>query len=112
MLTSKHTLSRLIKTNFSSGVENLYERLERMSLYSPAWIDVTWGAGGSTSELTLEICANAQKFIGLETMMHLTCTNMQKDKLVDALKQAKEHGIRNILALRGGTARSSMFRLY
>merc|ERR1719265_703693 len=40
------------------------------------WIDVTWGAGGSTAEKTMEICTNAHKFHGLDVMMHLTCTNM------------------------------------
>ncbi len=49
-----------------------------MSELKPAWIDVTWGAGGSTSALTLEICTNTQNLVGLETMMHLTCTNMKK----------------------------------
>jgi methylenetetrahydrofolate reductase (NADPH) len=54
------------------GVTNLYERLQRMQLVDPLWIDVTWGAGGSTSAITLEICENSQNFCGLETMMHLT----------------------------------------
>jgi len=42
------------------GVANLYQRLDRMAALNPAFIDVTWGAGGSTSERTLEICKNAQ----------------------------------------------------
>jgi len=87
------------------GVENLYERLERMALLQPAWIDVTWGAGGSTSRLTHEICHNAQNYIGLNTMMHMTCTNMPKEELRDALVKAKQSGIRNILALRGDPPR-------
>ncbi len=86
----------------AEGVQNLYERLERMVLLDPVWIDVTWGAGGSTSELTLEICEAAQNFLGLETMMHLTCTNMPRDQIDVALKRAKAAGIQNILALRGG----------
>merc|ERR1719321_1936026 len=65
------------------------------------WIDVTWGAGGSTSEKTLEICINALKYHGLNVMMHLTCTNMPKEELKRALDTCKEHGICNILALRG-----------
>merc|ERR1719236_159413 len=65
------------------------------------WIDVTWGAGGSTADKTLEICINALKYHGLNVMMHLTCTNMPKEKLKEALDTCKEHGIRNILALRG-----------
>ncbi|PRP86322.1 methylenetetrahydrofolate reductase [Planoprotostelium fungivorum] len=87
------------------GVENLYERLDRMSALEPLWIDVTWGAGGSTSKLTLEICHNAQNFCGLETMMHLTCTNISVAEVKQALDQAKASGIQNILALRGDPPR-------
>merc|ERR1719359_2559775 len=65
------------------------------------WVDVTWGAGGSTADKTLEICINALKVHGLNVMMHLTCTNMPKESLKDALNTCKENGIRNILALRG-----------
>jgi len=52
----------------------------------PEFIDVTWGAGGTTSEVTLEICATAQAVYGLETCMHLTCTNMPREKIDNALK--------------------------
>merc|ERR1719506_1493557 len=65
------------------------------------WIDVTWGAGGSTSEKTLELCINALKVHGLNVMMHLTCTNMPKESLKEALDTCKANGICNILALRG-----------
>merc|ERR1719453_2239661 len=65
------------------------------------WIDVTWGAGGSTADKTLEICIEALKYRGLNVMMHLTCTNMPKEKLKEALDTCKENGICNILALRG-----------
>merc|ERR1719386_490439 len=65
------------------------------------WIDVTWGAGGSSADLTLEICIEALKYRGLNVMMHLTCTNMPKEKLKEALDTCKENGICNILALRG-----------
>merc|ERR1719478_1231190 len=65
------------------------------------WIDVTWGAGGSTADKTLEICINALKYHGLDVMMHLTCTNMEKEALHRALTTCKENGICNILALRG-----------
>merc|ERR1719171_3300713 len=65
------------------------------------WIDVTWGAGGSTADKTLEICISALKYHGLNVMMHLTCTNMPKEKLKEALDTRKQNGICNILALRG-----------
>jgi len=92
------------------GVENLYERLDRMSLLVPAWIDVTWGAGGSTSTLTLEICQMSQNYLGVETMMHLTCTNMPKEEFASALRKCKESGIQNILALRGDPPRGEAWK--
>jgi methylenetetrahydrofolate reductase (NADPH) len=92
------------------GVANLYRRLQSMAALSPAFIDVTWGAGGSTSERTLEIVSNAQKYFGLETMMHLTCTNMPLESIHDALVKAKESGIQNILALRGDPPRGEEWK--
>ncbi|KAI9228994.1 MAG: methylenetetrahydrofolate reductase-domain-containing protein [Piptocephalis tieghemiana] len=87
------------------GVENLYARLQRMYRLGPEFIDITWGAGGSTTAKTLELCANAQTVYGLETCMHLTCTNMPRSQIEDALRTAKEAGIQNILALRGDPPR-------
>eukprot|EP01119_Soliformovum_irregulare_P011238 TRINITY_DN27_c0_g1_i1.p1 TRINITY_DN27_c0_g1~~TRINITY_DN27_c0_g1_i1.p1 ORF type:complete len:583 (+),score=209.04 TRINITY_DN27_c0_g1_i1:93-1841(+) len=87
------------------GVDNLYDRLQRMSSWGPSWIDVTWGAGGSTSTLTLEICNTAKNLIGVETMMHMTCTNMPKEEIRKALQTCKDYGIQNILALRGDPPR-------
>ncbi|CAB4422280.1 unnamed protein product [Rhizophagus irregularis] len=87
------------------GVQNLYDRMERMYRLGPEFIDVTWNAGGTTSQLTSEIVATAQSVYGLETIMHLTCTNMPKEKIDKALKDAKECGCQNILALRGDPPR-------
>lgn len=53
--------------------------MERMATLEPLFVDVTWGAGGSTSDLTLAISANAQKYLGVEVLMHLTCTNLKVD---------------------------------
>lgn len=94
----------------SEGVKNLYKRFERMSRLGASFIDVTWGAGGTTSDLTLEISRTAQQDFGMETMMHLTCTNMPVEKLRQALETAKEVGIQNILALRGGLVTQSNVR--
>ena len=52
---------------------------------------------------TLEISSNAQQMLQCDVMMHLTCTNMPQDKVKWALDNAKAAGIRNVLALRGGT---------
>jgi len=83
------------------GVVNLKERLKRMVSTGPNFCDITWGAGGSTADATMDIATYMQKEAGMETMMHLTCTNMEKNMIDSALAQAKEAGITNILALRG-----------
>ena len=71
----------------------------------PAFVDVTWGAGGSRSQLTCEMVNIAQTVYGLETCMHLTCTDMERSKVDDALKAAYNAGCTNILALRGDPPR-------
>ena len=87
------------KTDF--GLDNLYSRIDRMATFQPAYIDITWGAGGSTAEKTLEISKTINKYFGLEVMMHLTCTNMQVSSIKKVLIEAEENGLSNILALRG-----------
>ncbi|XP_055829379.1 probable methylenetetrahydrofolate reductase (NADH) [Solanum dulcamara] len=83
------------------GVENLFERMERMVAHSPSFCDITWGAGGSTADLTLEIVNRMQNMVCVESMMHLTCTNMPVQKIDHALDTIKANGIQNVLALRG-----------
>lgn len=83
------------------GVENLFERIDRMACLNPLWVDITWGAGGTTADLTLEITEHIQTFTGLDVMMHLTCTNMTVETIDNALAKCKEYGVKNILALRG-----------
>ncbi|EAU90536.2 methylenetetrahydrofolate reductase [Coprinopsis cinerea okayama7 len=85
----------------AQGLQNLLDRIERMRALGPEFIDITWNAGGRTSDLTSEMVKTCQGLIGIETCMHLTCTNMPREKVDTALKEAKEHGCRNILALRG-----------
>lgn len=83
------------------GVANLRDRQHRMAALGPTFCDITWGAGGSTADVTLDVARSMQQEVGVETMMHLTCTNMPVEKLQEALAKAKEYGITNILALRG-----------
>ncbi|RIB13765.1 methylenetetrahydrofolate reductase-domain-containing protein [Gigaspora rosea] len=90
------------------GVQNLYDRMERMYRLGPEFIDITWNAGGTSSQLTSEIVSTAQSVYGLETVMHLTCTNMPKEKIDKALKDAKDCGCQNILALRGDPPRGQI----
>lgn len=83
--------------------------MERMKgAISPLFSDVTWGAGGSTAELTLDIAKHLRE-TGHVSNMHMTCTNMEKDgdpksAVHSALETAQKYGIRNIVALRGDPA--------
>lgn len=85
----------------SQGVQNLYDRMDRMYNLNPQFIDVTWNAGGRLSNLTTDIVSTSQSVLGLETCMHLTCTNMPVELIDKALKDAYDSGCQNILALRG-----------
>ncbi|KAJ4864658.1 methylenetetrahydrofolate reductase domain-containing protein [Trichoderma breve] len=89
----------------AQGVQNLYDRMDRMNNFGPKFIDITWGAGGGIAELTCEMVVQAQAVYGLETCMHLTCTDMGLEKVNDALQKAYKAGCTNILALRGDPPR-------
>ena len=92
------------------GFANLQARLERMSrALKPLFVNVTWGAGGSTASKSLELAEITQRQLGLTTCLHLTCTNMNRSLIDEALEQAKALGIRNILALRGDPPRSDEY---
>ncbi|KAJ8540276.1 hypothetical protein K7X08_030195 [Anisodus acutangulus] len=54
-----------------------------MVSHNPSFSDITWGAGGSTADLTLEIANRMQNMVCVETMMHLTCTNMPVDHALE-----------------------------
>ena len=77
----------------------------------PLFVTVTWGAGGCTSARSLELAEICQRQLGLTTCLHLTCTNMKRKIVDEALEQAKALGVRNILALRGDPPREDEYRL-
>jgi methylenetetrahydrofolate reductase (NADPH) len=93
------------------GFSNLRGRLDRMErALRPLFVNVTWGAGGSTHQKSLELAEICQRELGLTTCLHLTCTNMSKRLIDKALEDAKALGIRNILALRGDPPRKAEYR--
>lgn len=84
-----------------AGIKNLYHLTDELHKLNPVFADITWGAGGSTSELTMDIAKSLKNDHAHVPNMHLTCTNMEKQKVHDALASCKELGITNIVALRG-----------
>lgn len=83
------------------GVEKLYARIEHLAELAPAFVSVTYGAGGSTRDRTVEIAAHIKHHIGLETMAHLTCLGHKREELANTLVALERAGIENVLALRG-----------
>ena len=71
-------------------VEKLHKTIELMGKQDPLFMDFTWGAGGTTSELTLDLSTTSQKKHGIMVNMHLTCTNQVKEKCDYGLNGAKE----------------------
>lgn len=91
-----------------AGLDNLLTRIDRMARrLDPLFIDVTWGSSGSTAVRSLAVASHAQRFGGVNVLLHLTCAGMTRDQLLNTLQQAKGSGIRNILALRGDPPRGT-----
>jgi len=90
-----------------AGIDNLYKRILRMKELGPLFTDFTWGAGGSTSEVTMQLCDKVKNQFGCVANMHLTCTNMPPEKVDQALADCKKCGVCNIVALRGDAPRGA-----
>jgi methylenetetrahydrofolate reductase (NADPH) len=84
-----------------AGVDRLFETVARLQAYEPAYVSVTYGAGGSTRRLTVDLVTRIKREVGLEAMAHLTCVGATKDEIKSVLDQLREGGIDNVLALRG-----------
>ena len=72
----------------------------------PLFCDVTWHPAGDPSSdkptSSSTIAGAMLNYSGIETMLHMTCCNQTKEEIIASLNRAKELGIRNIMALRGG----------
>ncbi len=74
---------------------------EEIARLRPAFMSVTYGAGGGTSRYTLDIARNIKKLYGVPTLAHLTCVSSTRDTVRERIAQMKEAGIENVMALRG-----------
>jgi methylenetetrahydrofolate reductase (NADPH) len=83
------------------GEQNLYAALSELRPLEPAFVSVTYGAGGSTREKTIEIVKRIKDEWGLEAMAHFTCVGATVPELRATLDEMRAAGIENVLALRG-----------
>lgn len=84
-----------------AGVESLFSTLADLEPYRPAYVSVTYGAGGSTRNVTVDLVRRIRDEIGLEAMAHLTCVGSSGEDLREVLVALQNAGIENVLPLRG-----------
>jgi methylenetetrahydrofolate reductase (NADPH) len=87
------------------GQRNLEAALQDLKEDQPDYVSVTYGAGGSTRERTVEITKWIKEELGLEAMAHLSCVGEPTRRLREILDEIGEAGIDNVLALRGDPPR-------
>lgn len=88
-----------------SAAGELFENIAELEQLHPTFVSVTYGAGGSTRELTRNLVVRISEETGLDPVPHLTCVCQSESDIEQILRRYAEHGISNILALRGDPPR-------
>ena len=87
------------------GERNLRATLEMLRALEPDFVSVTYGAGGSTRDRTVELTHWINQDLGIEAMAHLSCVGRTREELAEVLDGMQRAGIENVLALRGDPPR-------
>lgn len=88
-----------------AGERGLLRTIESLRPLAPGFVSVTYGAGGSTREKTLEIVSRVKREHGIEAMAHLTCVGHDRDQIAAILDRLAAAGLENVLPLRGDPPR-------
>jgi methylenetetrahydrofolate reductase (NADPH) len=83
------------------GMTNLFDAVSKLRELDPAFVSVTYGAGGSTRDRTIAIIGRIKNELGIETMAHFTCVGATVEELREVLDEITATGVENIIALRG-----------
>ncbi len=81
--------------------EELFHTLQDLVPLEPSYVSITYGAGGSTRELTRNLVARLLRETSLNIVSHLTCVNVSRDEIAAQLQTLRQSGVDNIMALRG-----------
>lgn len=84
-----------------TGFDSVKSATEQIAQLHPAFMSVTYGAGGGSSKHTLDIAKNINEKYGVPTLAHLTCVASTKETVAQKISEIKAAGIKNIMALRG-----------
>ncbi len=84
-----------------TAFESVKSAVESIAALRPAFMSVTYGAGGGTGKYTLEIAENIKELYGVPTLAHLTCVSSTRETVKARISDIKKAGVQNIMALRG-----------
>ena len=84
-----------------SAFESVEHAIEQIASLHPPFMSVTYGAGGGTSQYTLEIAKRIKQTYGVPMLAHLTCVSSDKQRVHSQIEAIKAAGIQNVMALRG-----------
>ena len=90
-----------------TSFENVKNATEEIAKLRPAFMSVTYGAGGGTSKYTLDIAKNIKELYGVPTLEHLTCVSSTRETVREKIAEIKAAGIENVMALRGDIPQES-----
>ena len=92
-----------------ANFESVMNAVNEIAKLTPSFISVTYGAGGGTSQNTVKIASHIQNNLGVDSIAHLTCVSSTKEEVRCKIRELKENGIENILALRGDIPKDVTF---
>ena len=84
-----------------SGFDSVRAATEEIASLQPAFMSVTYGAGGGTSRYTLAVAKNIREKYGVPMLAHLTCISSDRETVRTRIREMRENGITNVMALRG-----------
>ena len=103
-LLNKNTLTlsfEVFPPKAETGFESVKAATEEIAKLRPAFMSVTYGAGGGTGKYTLDIAKNIKELYGVPTLAHLTCVLSTRETVRRKIREIQDAGIENVMALRG-----------
>ena len=103
-LLNKNSLSvsfEVFPPKTDGSFDSVKHATEEIAKLSPAFMSVTYGAGGGTSKYTLDIAKNIKEHYSVPTVAHLTCVSSTRESVKKKIKSIRDAGLQNIMALRG-----------
>ena len=99
--SNRHVSFELFPPRTNQGLRQIYKSIAQLQKLGPDFFSVTYGAGGSTAERSLDVASAITNLASQTCVAHFTCVGMDRPQVLALLGQLEFHGINNVLALRG-----------